>query len=530
MKFKGLTIFQQFVALGTVVFVVLGVFLSSLITPTLTSFILEQQKLNSVVFANRLAAEFLRSEDFAAPAASESSSRFENFVLNLQIPGLFRTKIWNREGIIVYSDKQELIGKQFPLTRAFERALDLETVVELKTFDPEDGRYIYESSFGEGMVILAPLTFGASPEVVGVLETYARTGFLREQIQEIRDLFAQRIVVSLVIMFAALSLIVWQASRTLTEQQVALKSYATSLEAMVKERTEKLEEAMKRELQHAEEISRMKDEFVSLASHQLRTPPATVNWYAEILLSGDLGKLNDEQQKYLEEIFKANKRMIGLVNDFLNISRIELGTLTVEPQPTNLVEAAESVLAELEPQIKRKETQIQKHFVSNLPIISTDPKLMRIVFQNLLSNAVKYTPPRGTVAVAIEKHLEPQAIGIPGSAGGESHVFVTVSDTGYGIPAFQRDKIFTKLFRADNVKTKETEGTGLGLYLVKAIIERCGGTIWFESEEGKGTTFCVSLPLAFTETPEKKRIQERARSGPECSHCKQHKALYNKTA
>jgi PAS domain S-box-containing protein len=228
-------------------------------------------------------------------------------------------------------------------------------------------------------------------------------------------------------------------------------------------------------------VDRAKTEFVSLASHQLRTPLTSINWYAEMLLSGDAGKLNKEQEDFLNEIYTGNQRMVELVNALLNVSRIDLGTFAIDPKPVNLIEIADSVVDELTSQIEAKNIKVEKDY-DKLPLINADINLTRIIFQNLLSNAVKYTPDGGSVSVSIKKQ--------------DKDALFSVSDTGYGIPKQQQPRIFEKLFRADNVQEKDVKGTGLGLYLVKSVVETAGGKIWFESEENKGTTFYVTIPLS----------------------------------
>jgi len=245
--------------------------------------------------------------------------------------------------------------------------------------------------------------------------------------------------------------------------------------------------AIFRDMTKEREIDQAKTEFVSLASHQLRTPLSTVSWYSEMLLTGDVGKLNEGQKKYLEEIYRGNQRMVELVNALLNVSRIELGTFVVEPKLTNIVKLTQSVIEEQKPQINQKKLKFNEQYVDNLPKLNVDPKLLRMVVQNILSNAVKYTPEGGKIELAI-------------SLVDKKNIQIKISDTGYGIPKNQQDKIFTKLFRADNVREKDTEGTGLGLYIVKSIIEHSGGKVWFESTENKGTTFFVTLPLSFLDT------------------------------
>jgi PAS domain S-box-containing protein len=230
------------------------------------------------------------------------------------------------------------------------------------------------------------------------------------------------------------------------------------------------------------EVDRAKTEFVSLASHQLRTPLSAIRWYSEMLLSKYVGDLNEKQRQYVKEIYAGNLRMVELVNALLNVSRIDLGTIAVDPEPVSLVEICESVLMELTPQITEKQQTIEKLFVAAPATYMADSKLIRIVFQNFLSNSVKYTQPGGHIAVEISAR--------------ENQLYIRVSDNGYGIPKAQHGKMFEKLFRADNVRQKDTEGTGLGMYIVKAVVESSNGRIWFESEENQGTTFHVLMPLS----------------------------------
>ncbi|MDP1689948.1 MAG: ATP-binding protein [bacterium] len=237
-----------------------------------------------------------------------------------------------------------------------------------------------------------------------------------------------------------------------------------------------------RDITKEKEIDKAKTEFVSLASHQLRTPLSTVSWYSEMLLAGDAGKVTSDQKKYLEEIYHGNQRMVELVNTLLDVSRIELGTLLVEPKLTDIVRLAESVIDEQKQQIYEKKIKFSPTFKNNIPLMQADPKLLRMVIQNLLSNAVKYTSIGGKIGISIY-------------VDNKKNVQIKISDTGYGIPKNQQDKIFTKLFRADNVIGKDTEGTGLGLYIAKSIVEQARGTLWFESNENIGTTFYVTLPL-----------------------------------
>lgn len=227
------------------------------------------------------------------------------------------------------------------------------------------------------------------------------------------------------------------------------------------------------------EIERAKTEFVSLAAHQLRSPISTIKWYAELITNPEAGTLTEKQQKYAEHIHAGANNMNELVHTLLNVSRIEMGTLPVAPEKTDIAKLCDGIFDEISPEAEVNTVAIVKEYGTVMPF-STDPKLLRIVLQNLISNAVKYTPEGGTVTVRLSQKGR--------------NLQISVEDTGLGIPPEARDKIFTKLFRADNVKQKVPSGNGLGLYMSKAITETLGGTISFVSETGKGTTFTLEIP------------------------------------
>jgi len=237
------------------------------------------------------------------------------------------------------------------------------------------------------------------------------------------------------------------------------------------------------------EIDRAKTEFVSLASHQLKTPLTAISWLTEALLSGDKGALNEEQRKYVENIHTTDRSMMEMVNDLLNVSRIELGTLQLRPEDIDVVAFAQSVIDEQKQTADGKYVTVKYEFEPNLPHMRVDRNLIRMVFQNLLSNAIKYTPAGGNVGVSIVR-----------GSGMKDTVFVTVSDTGIGIPKDEQDKVFEKLHRAKNAQASVPDGTGLGLYVVKTIVERVKGTITFDSIEGKGTTFHITLPVLWQDS------------------------------
>lgn len=251
--------------------------------------------------------------------------------------------------------------------------------------------------------------------------------------------------------------------------------------------------------------SNKKDEFVYLASHQLRTPLSAIGWYTEMLLSEDAGNINQQQKKYLKEVYENSQKMSQLIKTLLSISRLESGCFAVEIKPVDFSAVLENALQEFCHEILNKRITIEKIYGPSLPTVNADYHLSYIIFQNLISNSIKYTPEGGKIKIEISCLKNEKEANLKM----RECVVVKISDNGCGIPKNQQEKIFTKLFRADNVRDKDSAGVGLGLYTVKLIADYCGFRIWFESpssvplsetivgkEEGQGTTFCVAIPLA----------------------------------
>jgi signal transduction histidine kinase len=236
-----------------------------------------------------------------------------------------------------------------------------------------------------------------------------------------------------------------------------------------------------RDITQEVEIDQAKTEFVSLASHQLRTPLTATKWYSELLLDGEAGPLESQQRKYAQETFDATNRTIKLVNALLSVSRVEAGSLGVYTEPTDVAKLMADVVEEFSETVDTRHLRVSEKYQASLPKMQVDPNLLQLIIKNLLANAIKYTPNKGSITLTLRQDND----------GG---MLVAVSDTGYGIPSAQQDKVFTKMFRADNARRKITEGTGLGLYLVKSIADYTGCKMWFESTENEGTTFYLRIP------------------------------------
>ena len=226
---------------------------------------------------------------------------------------------------------------------------------------------------------------------------------------------------------------------------------------------------IERDLSKVKAVERMKTEFISLASHQLRTPLSAVKWFGKMLISGDAGKLNPTQSDYIKKINESNEREIKLVNSLLNVSRIESDKIEIVPGPTDLGKIVANVVTDFKFELGRGKRKMVVVFDKKIPLLNLDEDLIRHVYSNLVSNAVHYTKTGGkiTLKVFLAKNL----------------IMTEVKDNGIGIPKGEQKRVFEKFFRASNALKKETDGTGLGLYLSKTIIESSGGKMGFRSSE-----------------------------------------------
>lgn len=248
-----------------------------------------------------------------------------------------------------------------------------------------------------------------------------------------------------------------------------------------------------RDVSKEKEIDQAKTEFVSLAAHQLKIPPTAIKVLTETLLGGKLGSLTQKQNEYLANIRSSNQRMIDMINALLKVSRIEMGAFTIETSEQDICITIESIIDELKVLIDKKRLKVKTNYPEKRKLISIDEPLYRMVVHNLVTNAIKYTEEGGEINIECKEINAGETIG--GASLDENSFVVTVADTGYGIPAEQQSKMFTKFFRADNAREKHTDGTGLGLYIVKSILEHSGGRIWFTSKENEGSTFYVAIPM-----------------------------------
>jgi len=226
-------------------------------------------------------------------------------------------------------------------------------------------------------------------------------------------------------------------------------------------------------------LQELREEFVFVAAHELRSPVTVIKGYASMLLEGDAGPVKEKMKTFLEEIQQANQRLLQLVEDLLQVARSEAGRIEIAVAPTDLKEPVRATIQEVQPLANKKSITVVYEEYESLPKVLADERRVKEIMVNLVGNAIKYTPEKGKIRVFHE---------IKGS-----DVITHVEDNGLGMDKEAQKKIFQKFYRVQTKETKNIPGTGLGLFIVKELVEKMKGKIWFTSEKGRGTTFSFSL-------------------------------------
>jgi signal transduction histidine kinase len=258
-------------------------------------------------------------------------------------------------------------------------------------------------------------------------------------------------------------------------QEIA--EFNTELQHRIDEATSELRVSNKK----LHDLDRSKDEFISMASHQLRTPLTAVKGYISMVLEGDVGSISDEQRQVLGQAYESSQRMVFLIGDFLNVSRLQTGKFELELSNINLADLAKEEVEQLTDTARSRQVTIQYKKPAALQVIKGDENKLRQVMMNFIDNAIFYSPPESVVEVRVYKE-----------AGG---IVFKVTDSGIGVPKTEQPKLFTKFFRASNARKQRPDGTGIGLYMAKKVVIAHGGTVVFESKVGSGSTFGFRLPL-----------------------------------
>lgn len=257
-----------------------------------------------------------------------------------------------------------------------------------------------------------------------------------------------------------------------------IEKFNATLQQKVDDATKQLRETNER----LKQLDEAKDEFISMASHQLRTPLTSVKGYLSMVLEGDAGEIQPMQRKLLDQAFTSSQRMVYLIADLLNVSRLRTGKFVIEPIMSNLADVVEGEIGQLKETAEGRGLALTYDKPETFPALYIDETKIRQVIMNFIDNAIYYTPKGGHIDVKLVDK-------------GQS-VELTVNDNGMGVPKSEQQHLFTKFYRAENAQKARPDGTGLGLFMAKKVIVAQGGNLIFTSQEGKGSTFGFSLPKA----------------------------------
>ena len=256
-----------------------------------------------------------------------------------------------------------------------------------------------------------------------------------------------------------------------------IKGFSATLQRRVDTATREL----RRSNEKLKQLDETKDEFLSMASHQLRTPLTSVKGFISMVLDGDVGPITEQQKKVLEQAFESSQRMVFLIGDFLNVSRIQSGKFVIDKSSFDIVKLVQEEISQLDDSARARGLEFVYHPPAHMPEVVADKDKLRQVMMNFMDNALYYSPNGGKVTLRLYKDA--------------SGIVFKVTDTGIGVPKAEQEKLFTKFFRAKNAQQQRPDGTGIGLYMAKKVIVGHGGSLIFESVEGKGSTFGFRLPL-----------------------------------
>lgn len=262
-----------------------------------------------------------------------------------------------------------------------------------------------------------------------------------------------------------------------------IKEFNSTLEYKVDEATKKLRKANEK----LKNLDETKDDFISMASHQLRTPLTSIKGYLSMLMEGDAGKLNPTQKDMISQSFISSQRMVFLISDMLNVSRLKTGKFAIDPTPVNLAEIVEQEIEQLKETAASRSLELTYDKPEDFPMLMLDETKIRQVIMNFTDNAIYYTPAGGHIKVQLENK--------------EHTIELKVIDNGIGVPNSEKPHLFSKFYRAQNARVARPDGTGLGLFMAQKVIVGQGGAILFDSHEGKGSTFGFTFAKAKLKVP-----------------------------
>jgi signal transduction histidine kinase len=423
----------------------------------------------------------LHPSDFTAPVSAKRRATLDQvFRQSDLIPGVVGGRLIGRNGTITYAARHELIGTRMGQGGQLSEVLGgavKRRVTHSTTWRGEQNLKVLR--------VLVPVRLTRSPKPIGALVLDQDYRVVDVSIGDARGPLALILALALLALYISLFPILRRVTRQLEARNARLREHADEREQLLESEraaraeAEAMQELLARQNERLLELDKLKDEFISLVSHELRTPLTSIRGYLELLL--DDSRLDDEQQGFLGIIDRNSNRLLGLVSDLLMLTQIEAGGLQFDLGPVDLEEVVRESIETATPSAEAGGVELGLT-VERLPAIRGHRLRLAQVLDNLISNALKFTPSGGRVDVRL--------------SAADGTAVIEVQDTGLGIAEDEQQQLFERFFRSAQATRNAIPGTGLGLTISKAIVERHGGRIELESSEGVGTTVRVCLPLS----------------------------------
>jgi signal transduction histidine kinase len=453
------SLLMRFTVIGLMLTVLIGIILGLAVSRRLENAALEQEAGRIAEIVQSEIDPFLRREDFSRVPSPERAQAIDQHVIeSVHDRRIVKIKIWNPDGMVIYSTDPTATGQQFPVSDELAEGLRGKVGMDITDL-AKDENQLDRSRYRQLMEIYVPIRLGGN-KVVGAYEVYLDVDTLLPMIAATRRFFWIGLALGLSALYVALFGVVGGASSRLHRQS---------------------EEIGRLEARRV--VEQLTTEFVSIVSHELRTPLTALVGFSELLLAQSADPA--EQREWAENMHAAAKRLTQLVEDLLDVSRIEEGRVELKRQTVDLNAAVGSVLSDFK--FHASPHRFERHCGEPIPPVFADPDKLTQVLTNLISNAVKYSPQGGAITISV--------------MAADGSVRLSVADQGLGLPPEELPRIFERFHRLKDDARRQIPGTGLGLYITRRLVELHAGRIWAESAgPGRGSTFHVELPAASKES------------------------------